>query len=334
MPAQAEGSLESPSYFLVSVSTRENLELCVKHGLAGFPSGESGAWTFCEIQEGDFVSFLYGARAHNLYKVIGRESLQKAETLPPWPLLRFKETGKTYSFPFRLRLRPVRVFDEPLVRAEFSYVAENLLLRGGYSKTHFQADQTTLQSVSGMGEVAEGTTAALALPEHDTFVLRFTKKKELFDAPQILRFKETILQSAIRRYLINPANLQTLLNHLSLSNIRATELEILGEKAFPEGHIDLLLKQRVPLGSSMRLPIEVKTKTGQAKDMSQVSGYLKELPQETPCGILIAADFNKTVIKAAAENRIRLVRYKLNADLSKAQTFEEICTSLTLQPLT
>jgi hypothetical protein len=63
------GEADKPSYFLISVSTRENLELCIKHGLAGFPSGESGAWTFCEIQQGDFVSFLYGARAHNLYLV-------------------------------------------------------------------------------------------------------------------------------------------------------------------------------------------------------------------------------------------------------------------------
>ena len=59
MMVEVPSAAARPSYFLVSVSTRENLELCIKHGLAGFPSGESGAWTFCEIQEGDFVSFLY-----------------------------------------------------------------------------------------------------------------------------------------------------------------------------------------------------------------------------------------------------------------------------------
>jgi hypothetical protein len=156
MPLETPRATNSPSYFLVSVSTRENLELCIKHGLAGFPSGESGAWTFCEIEEGDLVSFLYGARAHNLYRVRRREAIRGAELLPPWKLLTFRETGKTYSFPFRLHLQPIRVFDELLVRAEFAYVAENLLLRGGYSKTHFQADQTTLQSVSEMGTLAQG----------------------------------------------------------------------------------------------------------------------------------------------------------------------------------
>src|SRR2546422_11152774 len=64
---------------------------------AGFPSGESGAWTFCEIQQGDFVSFLYGARAHNLYKVAKREAIVDAAHVPPWKPLTFKESGKTYS---------------------------------------------------------------------------------------------------------------------------------------------------------------------------------------------------------------------------------------------
>jgi hypothetical protein len=58
------------SYFFVAVSTRENLELCKKYALAGFHSNVNGAWAFSEINEGDFVSFLYGARVYNLYKVL------------------------------------------------------------------------------------------------------------------------------------------------------------------------------------------------------------------------------------------------------------------------
>src|SRR5258708_5249755 len=99
MPTEVSQTTPKPSYFLISVSTRENLDLCTRYGLAGFPSGESGAWTFCEIHEGDYVSFLYGARAHNLYRVVKRESLSDAEHLPPWKPLVFKESGKTYSFP-------------------------------------------------------------------------------------------------------------------------------------------------------------------------------------------------------------------------------------------
>src|SRR5271155_1559649 len=165
MSTEPSQATRKPSYFLISVSTRENLNLCIEYGLAGFPSGENGAWTYCEIEEGDLLSFLYGARAHNLYRVIKREALRNAELLPPWKLLTFEETGKTYSFPFRLQLEAVRTFSEALVRAEFAYVAENLLLRGGYSKTHFQADQTTLQSASQMGRPEREPTRPLAIGE-------------------------------------------------------------------------------------------------------------------------------------------------------------------------
>jgi hypothetical protein len=289
MPTDASQPTPNPSYFLISVSTRENLDLCTKYGLAGFPSGESGAWTFCEIQEGDYVSFLYGARAHNLYRVSKRESLSDAEHLPPWEPLVFKESGKTYSFPFRLQLRPIRMFVEPIVRTEFFYVAENLLLRGGYRKTHFQADQTTLQSVSEMGKLANGSTEALTLPEYRTFNLRFTKTAGLLKIPETLRFRETILQSAIRRHLMREENLRTLLSGVNLSAEIAGGLEILGEKALAQGHIDLLLKQRVPIGSSVKIPIEVKTPKANLEDLAQLRAYMDEFLEKSTIMILISA---------------------------------------------
>jgi len=333
MSTEASQTTPKPSYFLISVSTRENLDLCTKYGLAGFPSGESGAWTFCEIHEGDYVSFLYGARAHNLYRVAKRESLSDAEHLPPWKPLVFKESGKTYSFPFRLQLRPIRMFVEPIVRTEFFYVAENLLLRGGYRKTHFQADQTTLQSVSEMGKLANGSTEALTLPGYRTFNLRFTKTAGLLKIPETLRFRETILQSAIRRHLMREENLRTLLSGVNLSAEIAEGLEILGEKALTQGHIDLLLKQRVPIGSSVKIPIEVKTAKANLEDLAQLRAYMDELLEECSIGILIAAEFSKDTIRSAPEKSIHLIRYGLDVNLKQASTFEEICAGLKLRIL-
>ncbi len=333
MPPEIPDATDNPSYFLISVSTRENLELCVKHGLAGFPGGESGAWTFCEIQKGDFVSFLYGARAHNLYIVAKREAIVDAEHVPPWKPLVFKESGRTYSFPFRLHLQPIRSFVEPVVRTEFFYVAENLLLRGGYRKTHFQADQTTLQRVSEMGTRGDGSVAALPLPEYATFTLRFTQNTELIKTPETFRFRETILQSAIRRHLMSEGNLQRLLSRLNFAGTQASALEILGEKALTQGHIDLLLKHRVPIGSTLKIPIEVKTKRAQPEDLAQLRSYMDELLDECPLGVLVAADFNKKVVREAKGLGIGLVRYELNSDLKKAPTFEEIWQGLTLQTL-
>lgn len=333
MSIEVPGETHNPSYFLISVSTRENLELCIRHGLAGFPGGASGAWTFCETEEADFVSFLYGARAHNLYRVAKREAISHAELLPPWKLLTFKESGRTYSFPFRLHLQPLRVFVEPLVRAEFSYVAENLLLRGGYRKTHFQADQTTLQSASEMGTRADGSVVALPLPEYTTFTPRFTRSPKLVKTPETCRFQEKILQSAIRRHLMREDNLQMLLARLNLVGAQAGALEILGEKALTQGHIDLLLKQRVPLGSALKIPVEVKMNRAQPEDLSQLRCYMDELLGECPIGVLVAADFSKHTLRKATDVGIRLVRYALNSDLKKTPTFDQIYQGVTLEPV-
>lgn len=331
MPPGAAGERRVPSYFLISVSTRENLELCIKYALAGFPSGESGAWTYCEIEVGDFVSFLFGARAYNLYSVARKEAIAHAEHLPPWRPLTFAETGRTYSFPFRLYLQPLRTFVEPIARTEFSYVAENLLLRGGYRKTHFQADQTTLQYVSEMGTLAQGSAELLPLPSYSAFVPRFTKNRDLISVPEVSSFRETILQSAIRRHLSSEPNLRVFLSHLGVTDVAAADLEVLGEKALAQGHIDLLLKRRVPLGSSIKIPIEVKTKKGQSKDLAQLQGYMDELKGECPTGVLVAADFGRNDTARAERDQVRLVRYRIDADLNATPSFEEIYEQLTLR---
>jgi len=53
------------------------------------------------------------------------------------------------------------------------------LLRGGYRKTHFQADQTILQNVSQMGAVADGPPTVLTLGEYKTFIPCLTQTKTL-----------------------------------------------------------------------------------------------------------------------------------------------------------
>ncbi|MGB7750168.1 MAG: hypothetical protein WCF88_01335 [Candidatus Acidiferrales bacterium] len=333
MLIEGQNETRHPSYFLISVSNRENLDLCIKYGLAGFLSGENGAWTFCEIQAGDFVSFLYGARVFNLYRVANREAISNAENIGPWEPLKLRETSKPYSFPFRLHLEPARRFSESLIRPEFAYVGENLLLRGGYRKTHFQADQTTLQSVSEMGSRASGAATPLHLPDYTTFALRFTRNRELLNTPEICRFKEPILQTAIRRYLTDVGNLRVFLERLDLGTDLANALEILGEKALPQGHIDLLIKQRVPLGTTLKIPIEVKTKKTQPKDLAQLRAYMDELRGDCPTGILIAADFGKGAVREAANFGFKLVRYTLSSDFKKAATFEEIANGLTLEPI-
>lgn len=318
------------AYFLVSVSNRRNLSLCIKHALAGFTNSINGAWTFVEINKGDYISFLYGARAHNLYKVERKLAYKNAAELPPWPPVTFSMSGKTYYFPFRLFLKPVREFVEPLVRAEFSYVAENLLLRGGYRRTHFQADQTTLQAVSQMGDLYKGETAVLSHENFQIFDLGFTKNKSLVEVPQIFQFQELILQSLIRQHLSVDTHLQHFFERIGL-NLESERFEVLGEKALPEGHIDLLVKEAVPIEVSRKVIIEVKTGPGTVKDVEQIRRYVSEMGDECLGGVLIASKFSNKVVGFARNDSVTLLRYNFEiTDLEKASSFGELQRGLSL----
>ena len=325
--------MSSPAYFLIAVSNRPNLDLCIKYGLAGFTSSNSGVWTFCDVQAGDYVSFLYGARAHNLYEVRQAEAIADADALPPWPPLTFAESGLTYYFAFRLHLNLIREFEESLVRPEFAYVAENLLLRAGYRKTHFQADQTTLQNVSEMGSLSHTTLDELQMPAYSTFTPSFTRTREAQDVPQVFGFREVILQSALRHYLTRSTNLSWLLNMLCVQDLQSNSLEILSEKAIPEGHVDLLIKESVPIGMAKKIVVEVKLSSAKPGDILQLEQYMAELGAECVGGILIAERFPKSVIERAQTSEVRLVRYSLPFDWERPKNFEEIKSGLTLEAI-
>jgi hypothetical protein len=317
------------SYFLISVSNKENLELCKKYGLAGFTNSINGLWTFSEIQEGDYISFLYGAKVNNLYQVKSKEAIKNAISLPPWEPITFKMSGITYYFPFRLQLSPVRSLGESLVRAEFAYVAENLLLRGGYRKTHFQADQTTLQSVSQLGDLYTDTLEKLDYNSYEIFIPRFTKSTG--SPPEVFRFSELILQSAIRQHLSEVNISNNFFNQINLDAFIDIKLDVLGEKALPQGHIDILIKEAVPIGSAKTVVIEVKTGIAKLQDVNQLNEYLGELGNECLSAILIAKDFSKKVLAEAQLKKIQAFSYTLGMlDNNQFFSFSELKRNLKL----
>jgi len=269
-----------PSYFLIAVSNRENLDLCLNHMMAGFPNSINGAWVFCDVEVGDFVSFLYAAHAYGLYRIRKKVAILNAERAPPWKPLKFR-SGRMYYFPFRLLLEPVRDFKESLIRAEFAYVAENLLLRGGYAKTHFQADQTTLQSASQLGRpVGQVPPRSPSLDEYETFTPKFTSDKKRVNMSDTFPFREVILQTLIRKYLSLSDNLSRFLQYMDVMDISPQELEILGEKALPEGHVDILIKERIPIGKAKVVIVEVKVHRAALKDIEQTFLQVLQVLQE------------------------------------------------------
>ncbi|MDI3544012.1 MAG: hypothetical protein PWQ28_293 [Candidatus Woesearchaeota archaeon] len=325
------GNMENkPNYYFIAVSNKKNLELCIKYGLAGFMNSINGAWAFLDINQGDLITFIYGARAYNLYKVSKKMAIRNSENLAPWDNIKFRETGNTYYFPFRFELELIREFNEPIVRYEFTYIAENLLLRGGYRKTHFQADQTTLQNVSSMGKKATKQpcnikySAKLELIEN----IKLSFEKNLVKIPETYKFVEVFLQSIVKHYLTNKKNLNNFLEQLKLENLN---YEVLSEKALPQGHLDLLLKEAIPIGSSKQIVIEVKTNKASLKDLAQLKSYMEEIGEECIGGIIIAKDFQKKV----KENRgtIHLIEYSFDVDKKIDHSFESLIKHLILKEI-
>jgi len=319
------------SYFLIALSNRQNLDLCLKYSLAGFTNSISGAWTFAEVQEGDYISFLYGAKAHNLYAVEHKQAIKDAEAAPPWEPVTFRQSGRTYCFPFRVYLHPVRRFQESLVRAEFAYVAENLLLRGGYRKTHFQADQTTLQAVSQMGNVWNGHIGRLEWSSLLTFVPRFTARRQNQRIPEVFQLHEFILQSLVRRYLSHSENLREFLSSMDIVDTRPEELEVLGEKAFSEGLVDILIKEAVPIGLARKIIVEVKTGAAKQQDVEQLTSYRNEIAEECVGVVLVAKRFSSSAIRSANKEQVRLATYVLTGmEVDGCYTFGDLLNRLRL----
>jgi len=292
------------SYFLLSVSTRQNLDLCMKYGWAGFTNSINGLWTFLDIEVGDFVSFLYGARVYNLYQVVDKAAFRDADSLPPWPKVTFR-SGYTYFFPFRLSLRQVRRLNEPMVRPEFAYVAENLLLRGGYRRTHFQADHVTFNQVSRMGKVQYQEPQPWD-KNAPTFIPKIGMGVKS-NTPYLFQFRELLLQALLRKHFSSPPILKILLNAFGIEDAPET-FEVLGEKALPEGFVDMVIKHKHPEGQDKLLLVEVKTGTATSKDVAQISNYLHILGEDAVGGILVARKFPKKACEQLPQH-IHLVKY-------------------------
>jgi len=316
-----------PNYFLISVSNKKNLELCIKYAMAGFTNSINGFWTFSDIDIGDYVSFLYGARVKNLYRVIKKVAYKDAEKLPPWPSITFR-SRKTYYFPFRLFLKQERELNEPMVRPEFSYVAENLLLRGGYRKTHFQADTITFYNVSEMGRKFEDESSKLEI-NAKSFEPKLVFRRDLEKIPEKFHFRELILQSLIKRKI----KYSVLDDILKIFNVNhpSDDFEILGEKALPEGFVDIFIKLKHPRGTNKYLLVEVKTGKIQKKDIEQLKGYISEFGNEVIGGVLIGKDFPKS-FPALSSCRILPVRYYFdNLDIDQEYAYSELLQLLRME---
>lgn len=309
---------QESSYFHIAVSNRTNLDLCREHGVAGFPATENGDWAFADISVGDYVSFIFGARIFDLYRVTGKTAIENPEEVPPsWNPLEFD--SQPIRFPFRLQLNRLRDFEEPFVRQPFRYVENELFRRGGYQKTHFQADRQTLQNVSKLGEDVPREGMSLSNEAEDV-TPKWKRSQGGFDRPEVCRFREEILQAALRQYFTEPANLEPVASHFDIPSEELRNAEILSEHALPEGYADILVKT----GEGTHLPIEVKLNRAGQETVEQVRGYEQQL-RNCPGSVIIAGTIGRDI--ADGENLL-LYRWSSSLDLSRPQPFDDIPSSL------
>ncbi len=312
-------------YYLLAVSRWDYLQTCINYGWAGFTNSTRGFWAYVDIEVGDYVSFLYGARIINLYEVVEKVAYRNAENLPPWPVIRFKDSRKTYYFPFRLKLRKLREVNEPMIRPEFFYVAENLLLRGGYWKTHFQSDRLSLNIVSQRGrpEVAPPSDENFSA---ERFTPLITFKKDRANPPYVYPFTEVILQAMIKRRLNDV--LGDVLKSLG-SGRKPEEYEVLSEKALMEGYVDIFVKLKDPVGSVEAVPFEVKRGNLTGRDLEQVLHYVERLSGDAIGGGLVGSGLGKRFPKIHGGVAVVLYEFR-DLDKRRDHTYGEMLEVLSL----
>ncbi len=166
------------------------------------------------------------------------------------------------------------------------------------------------------------------MPKYETFELKFCLRKENENPPEVSSFKEVILQALIKRYLSENPNLKNLIEICEIDELDINNLEVLSEKALPEGHVDILIKEAIPIGVSRKIVIEVKLGKASENDFKQLKYYVSELGNECLRGVLIARDFAKRALEKFG-NDITTLTY--NLDWKKdIISFEKLCESLKL----
>ncbi len=182
-----------------------------------------------------------------------------------------------------------------------------------------------------MGTIYSKPVEHLIINDYDTFTPMLTWNRSLASPPETFYFQEVILQSMIRQWLSDHTNLQFMLNSMDLPHLQAQDFEVLGEKALPEGHIDILIKDRIPTGYSRKVIIEIKLGQAQLKHVLQLKNYIDEIGQECLVGTLIARGFPKKVQMEAENNRVECLTYSFGqVNMTRKYSFAELRSNLTI----
>lgn len=176
-----------------------------------------------------------------------------------------------------------------------------------------------------MGILYSKPIESLTVNKYETFVPTLSWNRNLVSPPEVFYFHEFILQSLVKQWLSQNTNLQILFNSFGLNGLQAKDFELLGEKALPEGHVDILIKDYYPKGRSTEIVVEVKTGEAKLEHVIQARNYMHELGEECVAGVLIARGFSKRVAQKAEIEGIKYCNYSFDGVTKDGvSSFEEL----------
>jgi len=95
----------------------------------------------------------------------------------------------------------------------------------------------------------------------------------------------------------------------------------------PEGHVDILIKEAVPIGVAKKIVVELKLGKATRESIAQLKNYMKELGRECIAGVLIA----ESVPRRIREEGIHFLQYGFEEiNLKQPQNFVELLLRLKL----
>jgi hypothetical protein len=171
-----------------------------------------------------------------------------------------------------------------------------------------------------MGILYNNSIEILTTDKYETFIPMLTWNRSLVSPPVVFYFQEFILQSIIRQWLSLNSNLKIFFDSCGLNNIQAKDFEVLGEKALPEGHVDIIIKDCAPAGYNRKIIVEVKLGKANPKDIIQLKNYMIEIGAECIGGVLIARDYSKKVQQESKNKGINCFVYSFDK-IDKVQKY-------------
>lgn len=252
-----KGQLKS-KYFIVTLSSEENLNKCINNNIAGFPETDNGMWAYLDINNGDYISFFYNGRIFNLYKVakkfipnafhnkkgIGSSKYDPVPLSPngnQWKAIHTRKNKNIY-FPYRLSLDPInklKFATSVIFKNGLERLGINLIPRAGLKKSHFQLSIKDIKKIFGKKISVNAISKSFNLNDFVEIAQRIRIPNNIpISTISDLTTKEIFLQALIKRIL--EASIKQYANNvLNINNI--DDLEFFSEQAVYGGEADIVI---------------------------------------------------------------------------------------------